>query len=35
MANMSVTHGVVASYVHNAAAPGLGRIGEGIDKKAE
>jgi len=24
---VSVSHGVVASYVHNAAAPGLGRIG--------
>jgi elongation factor Ts len=24
---LSVSHGVVASYVHNAAAPGLGRIG--------
>ena len=24
---VSVNHGVVASYVHNAAAPGLGRIG--------
>jgi len=27
MAALSVPHGVVASYIHNAAAPGIGKIG--------